>query len=99
VKKILSDAFLQVLESNRNKTAEQSEEIARIQDLGHGGLDYLQLISRMRCYLQNKRYAKMQVGSVLCFPPLLLIQNIGVSLYFAYFFWEETFEVEIWLLR
>jgi len=99
VKKILSDAFLQVLESYRNKTAEQSEEIARIQDLGHGGLDYLQLISRMRCYLQNKRYAKMQVVSVLCFPPLLLIQNIGVSLYFAYFFWEETFEVEIWLLR
>ncbi|CAL5002274.1 unnamed protein product [Urochloa decumbens] len=56
VNKILSDAFLQVLESNCKKTAEQSEDIARIQDLGHGGLHYLQLISRMRCYLQNKRY-------------------------------------------
>lgn len=69
VNKILSNAFLQVLESNSKRTAEQCEDIAWIQNLGHRGLDYLQLISRMRCYLQNKRYATMQLHIILPFFP------------------------------
>ncbi|OEL30039.1 Disease resistance protein RPM1 [Dichanthelium oligosanthes] len=57
VNKILNDAFLQVLKSSSNTSADQHVDIARIyEELGSGALEYPQLVNMIRDYLQSRRY-------------------------------------------